>query len=130
VNFRAFRECFQGRISFRAPPEPRQGRLARVLKMSLLLEALKKAELAKARSPRGGGGGPLRAKPEPTKPVMTRKRLPDITQPLEILSDDLPPRKRRPRACSGKARIFRCRTGKTFEPPRSRSYRRTNSLYC
>src|SRR5438094_1675089 len=56
--------------------------------MSLLLEALKKAELAKqvakaeAPSPE--------PKPEPTKPVMTRERLPDITQPLEILTDDLP----------------------------------------
>ncbi len=59
--------------------------------MSLLLEALKKAELAKqvakgeAPSPE-----PKPAPPEPTKPVMTRERLPDITQPLEILSDDLP----------------------------------------
>src|SRR5258708_12900413 len=59
--------------------------------MSLLLEALKKAELAKqiakaeAASPE-----PKPAPSEPTKPVMTRERLPDITQPLEILSDDLP----------------------------------------
>jgi len=59
--------------------------------MSLLLEALKKAELAKqvakgeAPSPE-----PKPGSPEPTKPVMTREKLPDITQPLEILSDDLP----------------------------------------
>jgi tetratricopeptide (TPR) repeat protein len=59
--------------------------------MSLLLEALKKAELAKqiakaeAASPE-----PKPASPEPTKPVMTREKLPDISQPLEILSDDLP----------------------------------------
>src|SRR5258706_4687689 len=59
--------------------------------MSLLLEALKKAELAKemaraeAPSPE-----PQPAPPEPAKPVMTRERLPDITQPLEILTDDLP----------------------------------------
>ncbi len=56
--------------------------------MSLLLEALKKAELAKqvakaeAPSPE--------PKAEPAKPVMTREKLPDITQPLEILTDDLP----------------------------------------
>jgi len=56
--------------------------------MSLLLEALKKAELAKqvakaeAPSPE--------PKPEATKPVMTREKLPDISQPLEILTDDLP----------------------------------------
>jgi len=56
--------------------------------MSLLLEALKKAELAKqvakaeAPSPE--------PKSEPARPVMTREKLPDITQPLEILTDDLP----------------------------------------
>src|SRR6267378_790635 len=59
--------------------------------MSLLLEALKKAELAK-RVAKGEAPSPelKPAPPEPTKPVMTRERLPDITQPLEILSDDLP----------------------------------------
>ncbi len=55
--------------------------------MSLLLEALKKAELAKqaakAESPT--------AEPSAEEPtVVTREKLPDITQPLEILSDDLP----------------------------------------
>ena len=59
--------------------------------MSLLLEALKKAELAKqiakAEVP---APEPQPAPPEPTKPVMTRERLPDISQSLEILSDDLP----------------------------------------
>ena len=56
--------------------------------MSLLLEALKKAELAKqvakaeAPSPE--------PKSESAKPVMTREKLPDISQPLEILTDDLP----------------------------------------
>ena len=56
--------------------------------MSLLLEALKKAELAKqvakAEAPSPD------PKSEPAKPVMTREKLPDITQPLEILTDDLP----------------------------------------
>jgi len=59
--------------------------------MSLLLEALKKAELAKqvakaeAPSPE-----PERAPPEQATRVITREKLPDITQPLEILTDDLP----------------------------------------
>src|SRR5213592_1085971 len=56
--------------------------------MSLLLEALKKAELAKqvakAEAPA----------PEPQTAqapgVITREKLPDISQPLEILTDDLP----------------------------------------
>jgi Tfp pilus assembly protein PilF len=60
--------------------------------MSLLLEALKKAELAKqiarAETP----------PPEPAPPVMTREKLPDISQPLEILSDDLPPERHAPAA--------------------------------
>ena len=56
--------------------------------MSLLLEALKKAELAKQSI--------RRAPPAPdgsvgaSNPVITREALPDITQPLEILSADLP----------------------------------------
>ena len=72
--------------------------------MSLLLEALKKAELAKQQgaggqapadgapaSPQPGGGLSL----EPLggasvgQPLMTRDRLPDITQPLEIFTEDL-----------------------------------------
>src|SRR6267378_8626681 len=59
--------------------------------MSLLLEALKKAELAKQVAKGEAPSPELKPAPaEPTKPVMTRERLPDITQPLEILSDDLP----------------------------------------
>jgi len=73
--------------------------------VSLLLEALKKAELAKQQSAGAqqgeptvpapeARGGPLSLEPltgnsvEP--PLITRDRLPDITQPLEILSEDLP----------------------------------------
>ena len=72
--------------------------------MSLLLDALKKAELAKQNAtgqhgegtpladPASGAGlhlEPLSGNPvEP--PRITRDRLPDITQPLEILSEDLP----------------------------------------
>ena len=56
--------------------------------MSLLLEALKKAELAKQVA-RAEAPSP-EPKSEPAKPVMTREKLPDISQPLEILTDDLP----------------------------------------
>jgi len=72
--------------------------------VSLLLEALKKAELAKqqgtatqppdgAATPDPGGAG-LTLEPAPIteseRTLITRDRLPDITQPLEILSEDLP----------------------------------------
>ncbi|HEX5093502.1 MAG TPA: tetratricopeptide repeat protein [Burkholderiales bacterium] len=70
--------------------------------MSLLLEALKKAEKAKEeaqkRTQEGGdaGGGELRladesaAAPADEKRVVTRDELPPITAPLEIQSEDLP----------------------------------------
>jgi Tfp pilus assembly protein PilF len=73
--------------------------------VSLLLEALKKAELAKqqgaasqppesATPPAEQGSGGLALEPGPTdageRQLITRDRLPDITQPLEILSEDLP----------------------------------------
>jgi tetratricopeptide (TPR) repeat protein len=83
--------------------------------MSLLLEALKKAERAKEeaqRRARGDGeAGELRLEgaespapalsPAPAteeKPpaVMTRAELPDIRQPLEILSDDISPKEPEP----------------------------------
>ena len=67
--------------------------------MSLLLEALKKAEKAKEEAQRrarsegesaeAGGAGTAAAE---RKPVLTRDKLPDIsTTPLEIMSDDLSP---------------------------------------
>ena len=59
--------------------------------MSLLLEALKKAEKAKEeaeRRARADPGGEL--EPE-SRPVLTRDELPEISsQPLEIVADDLP----------------------------------------
>jgi len=66
--------------------------------MSLLLEALKKAELAKqGRKPADDETpGALQLEPAAPKPgsaaqpVITRQELPDISQPLEILSEDLP----------------------------------------
>jgi tetratricopeptide (TPR) repeat protein len=68
--------------------------------MSLLLEALKKAEKAKeeaqkrARGDAGGAPGELRLEGEAAPAadntrVVTRPELPDISQPLEIVSDDL-----------------------------------------
>ncbi|HET7766670.1 MAG TPA: tetratricopeptide repeat protein [Burkholderiales bacterium] len=64
--------------------------------MSLLLDALKKAELAKqiakAESPASeAAGSEPPAQPEGSpRPITTREKLPDITQPIEILTDDLP----------------------------------------
>jgi len=69
--------------------------------MSLLLEALKKAEKAKEEAQRRakGAGGDASASvfdPEATavqegRQVTTRDQLPDISAPLEILSEDLRP---------------------------------------
>ncbi len=49
--------------------------------MSLLLEALKKAELAKQAA--------KEEPPAPATPPFTRDKLPDISQPMDIRSDDL-----------------------------------------
>jgi tetratricopeptide (TPR) repeat protein len=78
--------------------------------VSLLLEALKKAELAKQQGaagpqqpsepapPSSGAGSDLTLEPQvgasAGQPLMTRDRLPDITQPLEIFTEDLAPRER------------------------------------
>src|SRR5258708_52450 len=69
--------------------------------MSLLLDALKKAEKAKEEAQRRTGGeqrerAPLQLQEDAAqadaKPVLTRRELPDISRPLEILSDDLAPK--------------------------------------
>ena len=77
--------------------------------MSLLLEALKKAELAKqvakAEAP----------SPEP-KPVMTREKLPDISQPLEILTDDLPSSETKASETAAARSEFSLQEQETFEP--------------
>jgi Tfp pilus assembly protein PilF len=60
--------------------------------VSLLLEALKKAELAKQGN-KAASTAPTAIELAPSandKPVITREHLPDITQQLEILSEDLP----------------------------------------
>src|SRR5688572_21963716 len=87
--------CCPARIS--SPSPIRAGRRAakgRSIDMSLLLEALKKAEEAQRRT-RGEAEGaaevPLdaHASPAPSaEPVMTRDQLPDIRQPLEIEKDE------------------------------------------
>ena len=62
--------------------------------MSLLLDALKKAELAKQIANADSAADPATTNPSPLpetgRRVITREKLPDITQPLEILTDDLP----------------------------------------
>jgi len=60
--------------------------------MSLLLEALKKAELAKqaAKGEAPAAGGQAEPSSAQGAPVTTREKLPDISQPLEILTEDLP----------------------------------------
>jgi tetratricopeptide (TPR) repeat protein len=70
--------------------------------MSLLLDALKKAELAKqiAKAESSTPEQPAGSEPAPEDPatrvITTREKLPDITQPLEILSDDLPSSEQKP----------------------------------
>jgi tetratricopeptide (TPR) repeat protein len=61
--------------------------------MSLLLDALKKAEIAKQIAKAESSAQPAApeaAPAESSQRVFTREKLPDITQPIEILSDDLP----------------------------------------
>src|SRR5258706_12989151 len=59
--------------------------------MSLRLEALKKAELAKQVAKEGAPSAePGPAPPEPDARLITREKLPDIPQQMEILTDDLP----------------------------------------
>jgi Flp pilus assembly protein TadD len=64
--------------------------------VSLLLEALKKAEKAKEEAQRraraeGGEAAAAPAAEAERKPVLTRDQLPDISPSLEIASDDLAP---------------------------------------
>jgi tetratricopeptide (TPR) repeat protein len=64
--------------------------------MSLLLEALKKAELAKQRAASADAPQDAEAAGERATPVITREKLPDIGEHVEILSDDLPSAKAKP----------------------------------
>lgn len=90
--------------------------------MSLLLEALKKAELAKQNAKGDVPAAEKQPEPpaEPAAPLMTRERLPDISQPLEILSDDLPssPERRPPSEAPQSALSLEADTGvRAPEPP-------------
>jgi len=70
--------------------------------MSLLLDALKKAELAKQIAKADSPAPEQAAEAEPAaeesapRAITTRAKLPDITQPLEILTDDLPSSEQKP----------------------------------
>ena len=62
--------------------------------MSLLLDALKKAELAKqAIKPDRTQDRPMEISMEPVEPIVTRQALPDISESLELLSAELGPEK-------------------------------------
>lgn len=87
--------------------------------MSLLLEALKKAELAKQIAKAQSPSEELQVETAPSdaaRPVFTREKLPDIGQPLEILTDDLPSSERKPAAAQA-ARPELSLEPDAFEPP-------------
>ncbi len=98
-DYQAFRELLPGADFLRKTQSGARraaGVPVRRSDMSLLLEALKKAEKAKEDAQRraDAGGNELRLADDtpaaaPAKPVLTRPELPDITAPLEILSEDL-----------------------------------------
>jgi Flp pilus assembly protein TadD len=82
--------------------------------MSLLLEALKKAELAKQVAKAEAPSPEPRS--EPAKSVMTREKLPDITQPLEILTDDLPSSEAKAAEAAPARPEFSLQEEQAFEP--------------
>jgi tetratricopeptide (TPR) repeat protein len=77
--------------------------------MSLLLDALKKAELAKQIAKAESGSetsAAASAGGEQAAPVITREKLPDITRPLEIVAEDLPrPAQERPDAPASRSEL-------------------------
>ena len=93
--------------------------------MSLLLEALKKAERAKEEAQRRDRGDSEGASPKPeaeapasADPVLTRDHLPDIRQPLEIVDDypAAPPAQEKPApAAADKQGAKRAAARKVFE---------------
>jgi Flp pilus assembly protein TadD len=84
--------------------------------MSLLLEALKKAELAKQTAKAEAPPEPEAAPSAPSTRVITREKLPDITQPLEILTDDLPSSETKAAEAARARPEFSLREQETFEP--------------
>ena len=89
--------------------------------MSLLLEALKRAEKAKEeaqRRERGETVAELRIEedqPSEAKPVLTRAELPDIKQPLEIATDDLSKQRAGPAKAEPVQNAERAAARKVFE---------------
>jgi Tfp pilus assembly protein PilF len=91
--------------------------------MSLLLDALKKAELAKQVAKTESAAPEASTSVPPTQPdpapraITTREKLPDITQPIEILSDDLPsPADQRPAEPAAPRRELALEEPEPFEP--------------
>lgn len=88
--------------------------------MSLLLEALKKAEKAKEEAQRRAKGEEateLRLEGDPAPSLVTRAEPPDIRQPLEIVPDPKPaaPEKPRPRATASAQAEAQATGRKVFE---------------
>ena len=83
--------------------------------MSLLLEALKKAEKAKEEAQRRAreGGDAADASAAEGKAVVTRDRLPDISRALELVPDEVPP----PNAPQRPAILERAPEPKVEPPP-------------
>ena len=86
--------------------------------MSLLLEALKKAELAKQMA-KAEAPAPESTPAQPAAPLMTREKLPDISQPLEILADDLPTEDRATEPAARAAPYERATPAPTAQPAAS-----------
>jgi Flp pilus assembly protein TadD len=82
--------------------------------MSLLLEALKKAELAKQMAKAEAPAPEPQGAPAPG--VITREKLPDISQPLEILTDDLPSSEMKAVETAAARPEFSLQEQDTFEP--------------
>jgi len=82
--------------------------------MSLLLEALKKAELAKQIAKAEAPSPEPQAAPAPG--VITREKLPDITPSLEILTDDLPSSDPRATETAAAGPELSLQSEETFEP--------------
>jgi len=88
--------------------------------MSLLLDALKKAELAKQIAQADASPEQAVSEPGPETParrVITREKLPDITQPLEILTDDLPSAEPRPVETKAQRPEMSLQEPEAFAPP-------------
>jgi Tfp pilus assembly protein PilF len=90
--------------------------------MSLLLDALKKAELAKqiakadsATPEQPAGAEPVADEPAPPS-ITTRAKLPDITQPLEILTGDLPSSEQNPAEAAPSRPELSLQEPETFVP--------------